>query len=465
MSGGVDAQQLNRYIEIEREVQVLESQNVIKNYEVKNKAAVDVEETIRSVEITLKQLEINTKKEKMDVDNLMRGSIKEMFKEKDYQARMTKEQEEYLEARNKEEVARQQLADLQKQHGELEGQAKAVKEPADKLKKLYEERDTLLSHIFGGAYGSDLENKLEALFDSLMDQKQRISVANYKWMSARVLLHHAVSQLAHSVQKWKELLSIPPQNCPLRYTIATEVRNYNIAAIANVRSCARYLGEKIDFPYCKENEMQTLCLATENVYIDMQDPQRHQHALQCYDVTWRRAAALLQWFDNVIANTIQRDMAKITEEGRKVETDLRAERIKLIREKIKETGGDVTGLNDAGLKGLAAGFYNIDQTKLSAEDMDMKGIGVTRPAPVDGGPHVPDAQNQGPPPAPAPTPLPLSELAPMPSENDLFGDISALKEQYAKNTEEYLKAQQMNKARMEQGLQAKLAERRHKKQA
>ncbi|XP_052215360.1 uncharacterized protein LOC127834460 isoform X1 [Dreissena polymorpha] len=466
MSGGVDAQQLNRYIEIEREVQVLESQNVIKNYEVKNKAAVDVEETIRSVEITLKQLEINTRKEKQDVDNIQTKSIKDMFKdEAHFQRELNREQEEYLEARNKEEVARQQLADLQKQHGELEGQAKAVKEPADKLKKLYEERDTLLSHIFGGAYGSDLENKLEALFDSLMDQKQRISVANYKWMSARVLLHHAVSQLAHSVQKWKELLSIPPQQGHIRYNITTEVRNNLVAAIQNMQSTQRYL-ETIEFPYCKPQEVETLTKATNNIYTDMQDPQRHQHALQCYDVTWRRAAALLQWFDNVIANTIQRDMAKITEEGRKVETDLRAERIKLIREKIKETGGDVTGLNDAGTTGFAGGLKGLaDQTKLSAEDMDMKGIGVTRPAPVDGGPHVPDAQNQGPPPAPAPTPLPLSELAPMPSENDLFGDISALKEQYAKNTEEYLKAQQMNKARMEQGLQAKLAERRHKKQA
>jgi len=32
----------------------------LQNYEVKHKAAVDVEETIKSVEITLKQLEIQT---------------------------------------------------------------------------------------------------------------------------------------------------------------------------------------------------------------------------------------------------------------------------------------------------------------------------------------------------------------------------------------------------------------------
>ena len=65
--------------------------------------------------------------------------------------------------------------------------------------------------IFNGEYGSENENKLEAMFDSLMDTKQRVSVANYKWTSARVLLHHAVSQLAYAVQKWKDLDKIPMQ--------------------------------------------------------------------------------------------------------------------------------------------------------------------------------------------------------------------------------------------------------------
>lgn len=53
----------------------------------------------------------------------------------------------------------------------------------------------------------------------------------------------------------------------VRYLVATEVRNNNIAAIANIRSCARYLGDKIQFPYCKEEEMQTLERATQNIYI------------------------------------------------------------------------------------------------------------------------------------------------------------------------------------------------------
>ena len=43
------------------------------------------------------------------------------------------------------------------------------------------------------------------------------------------------------------------------------------------------------------------------------------------------------------------------------------------------------------------------------------------------------------------------------------GDIEGLKEQYKKNTEEFNKTQQMNKTRMEQGLQEKLQARRHRK--
>ena len=53
-------------------------------------------------------------------------------------------QEEYLEAKNKEEVTRQQLEGLKKQKAELEANANEVKGPAEKLRKLYEDRDTHL---------------------------------------------------------------------------------------------------------------------------------------------------------------------------------------------------------------------------------------------------------------------------------------------------------------------------------
>jgi hypothetical protein len=83
-----------------------------------------------------------------------------------------------------------------------------------------------------------------------------------------------------------------------KYAIATEVRNNEIAAIQNLRSCQNYL-DNIEFPYCKPTEVSTLEKATNNIYVDMQSPDRHKHAGECYRTTHRRAAALLQWFDNV----------------------------------------------------------------------------------------------------------------------------------------------------------------------
>ena len=87
-------------------------------------------------------------------------------------------------------------------------------------------------------------------------------------------------------------------NMQARYLMATETRNHLIAANQNITSAQRYLNT-IQFPYCKPGEMTTLTRATNNIYTDMQTQDRHTHAMQCFTVTQKRAAALLQWFDQV----------------------------------------------------------------------------------------------------------------------------------------------------------------------
>lgn len=84
----------------------------------------------------------------------------------------------------------------------------------------------------------------------------------------------------------------------MRYRAATETRNNLIAASQNIGNAHRYLNN-IDFPYCKPAEMDTLNKACNNIYTDMQSHDRHQHAMQCYSITHRRTAALIQWFDSV----------------------------------------------------------------------------------------------------------------------------------------------------------------------
>jgi len=59
------------------------------------------------------------------------------------------------------------LGNLQQQSAALDDEMSAAAERADKLQNLYEEQDELLKEIFGGEYGSEDENRLEAELDQV----------------------------------------------------------------------------------------------------------------------------------------------------------------------------------------------------------------------------------------------------------------------------------------------------------
>ena len=83
-----------------------------------------------------------------------------------------------------------------------------------------------------------------------------------------------------------------------RYEPATESRNNFVASSQNLTNTHNYLSN-IKFPYVTRPEVDTLNKAVSHIYTDLQTPERHSHANNCYTVTHKRAAALLQWFDNV----------------------------------------------------------------------------------------------------------------------------------------------------------------------
>jgi hypothetical protein len=114
-------------------------------------------------------------------------------------------QEEYLEALNKQEIAKKELDASVRQKEQLQAEIKAMQGSAAQTLERQNELDQLLEKIFDGKYGSEVEYKLECELDMLLDRKQRISVARYKWQNARVLLQHAVNQLAFAVKRWGEL--------------------------------------------------------------------------------------------------------------------------------------------------------------------------------------------------------------------------------------------------------------------
>ena len=60
-------------------------------------------------------------------------------------------------------------------------------------------------------------------------------------------------------------------------------------------------------------------------------------------------------------------------------------------------------------------------------------------------------------------PIPLSELAPPPSQDQVFGNVDELMKQHEDELEEFNKARERSKARTEQDLKEKLRQRRSKK--
>ncbi|PAA80174.1 hypothetical protein BOX15_Mlig001143g2 [Macrostomum lignano] len=358
---------------------------------------------------------------------------------------------------------------------------------AEELQKLYKEQDQILATIFDSKYGSDQEYRLEREHDFTCEKQQRISAAKARWQAARLLVQHAHSQLGYAVQRWDYICRIPAVNSQMRYGIATEVRNYLIAASTNLRNSQGYL-KGIDFPYCKTDEVSTLERATNNIYGDMATTERHQHAMNVFRSTFQRSHALLQWFDVVIDKTIDRDLLMAIEELFAKKRELRIERVRLIREKLVE----LFGAEEAAAAGLDEADLQLDEdgnltdarrlqeqlSKVNEEELkkQLENVKIVQPekvqqskeqeaaveaaaAAADGDSKSADADEK----APKVEAVPLKELAPPPSEDQLFGDIDSIKKQYEIDMEEFQRAQDVNRARVEQGLQEKLAARKSRK--
>ncbi|KAK3597898.1 hypothetical protein CHS0354_042235 [Potamilus streckersoni] len=438
---------LMRYMNLEKEIQELEKKNVVKTYEAEKKQLDDVSETVKSLDAAYKKCCDDVAKEKKDVDNLTeKKNIKDLFKdEASFNKQFTQEQEEYLEAVSKQENVKKQLDGVRQQEEELKKQIEPSKKEAERQKDLYNEREDILSGIFKGSYGSDLENKLESEFDFQLERKQRISAAHFKWSNGRVLLECACNQLAFAVQRWLDALK--EKDGQQKYIIATEVRNNLVAAGQNLANCQRYLSN-IEFPYCKPPEIDTLNKAANNIYVDVKEDSRHKHAYDCYYVTYRRAYALLQWFDSVINGTILRDLNAATEECMKTEQGLRAERVRLIKQKIEENGGSTAGFDLILFAGMTGGTTDSRNDEPKPE---LIGLVETKNQ---------NEQKDLPP----PTPIPKGQLAPPPSMEDIVGKMDKTKQEHEKAMSELLHTQEINKARQEQGLEEKLEQRRRRRE-
>uniref|UniRef100_A0A1I8A967 DUF4200 domain-containing protein n=1 Tax=Steinernema glaseri TaxID=37863 RepID=A0A1I8A967_9BILA len=452
---------VQEYIELEKGIYRLEKRNVLKKYESKTIFADDIKKTVDQLEATFKELKKQTEKEKADVDNIEQPSVKTFLKQQgSWDQRYNKEQQDYLEALNRQEVAEkdiptlyrfQELRGAQQQYERATKIADLYKQQTDKLNDLYEKQERMLLGIFGPEYASEKENRLEGELDDAMEWQQRVSLAKFKWTNGRVLLVHAQTQMAFGITRWKELENIDVSNTRMRYFAAAEARNNFIAAGQNVQSCRVYLG-KVNFPYATEEEMATMETTVNGAFNDIQTNESLKKSLGVYQTTHKKISSLVQWFDKVIADTILKDLDKANTDVVKRQKALRIERLALMKKQVKEQMGRELKIdyND---------FTDDDDFEEELLALEAEHVKDQNDLP---GKNLTDILNLSQPEGRDPTPLPLSQLAPLPSKDQLFGDVKQKLDEYDSTRKAVERRNILQREKQEMILQEKLRLRQQK---
>jgi len=441
---------LERYIELEEKISASEKDTPAMVLEQKNEQLKQL--TIRISEQTklVEQLKAQAALEKRDVDELEGGTdTHKLFLEQGtLEEKKQKELAEYIDAKNKEEIATKELDSLKEQRNNVDNELRECQYKYEQLQMLYTEQEDLLSQIFGGAYGSEEENRLESIFDQTEEMRNRIIEANFKWRQAQMMVDYAHKQLEFAVQKWKDIDEIDPGALEDRYAVAAETRNNLVAASQNIQGAQRYLSN-IQFPYCAPSEVDTLNKATAYIFTDMQTKERHGHALECYYVTSRRCGALLQWITQVVTQTISRDLDDINAKVKEASYNLRAERVRLIKLKVKEVLGKDVDVKIGEFNTDAVVNLNLNDLA-KTEGIDPKTLQELNLSEEELAALA--ALNNG------------DELAPPPNSDQLFGEkMEAIKKEYEDDNQRYQKLLEKDKAEMNRNLEDKLAARRQRR--
>jgi len=443
--GEVDRATIEEYVELEKKIAGAETHSPALILQQKKDQLGHLDERIKQQEQSVAALQDQTKKEKKDVEDLEIPETKRLFLEQNtLDAKKSKEQKEYLDALNKEEIATQELANLNEQKASLELEIDALVEQSTDLHSLYARQDELLKRIFGGEYGSAEENQLEESLDQHEEMRNRIVEANFKWKQAQLMVDYAFKQLNEAVTKWKALTNIDPSKLEERYGVASIARNNLVASAQNIQGAQRYLSN-VQFPYCAPSEVATLNKATAYIFTDMQTPERHQHALDCYSTTAKRCGALLQWINQVVNNTIAKDLDDINKKVKDASMGLRRERIRLIKIKAKEITGQDIELEAADIDTDVNVEVNLNELART-EGIDPSLLATLTPAQLAAINSISD-----------------DDLAPPPSEEDIFGKTEALKQQFAEDNDRIAQQMAENEARVKNNMAAKLAERRQRR--
>jgi len=445
----VDAQTIEEYLELEKLIAQAEHTSPALVLQQKQNQKAHLEERIKLQTRNYKALQEQTELLRHSEDLL--GILGDQVLEEEVKQRLlalgedrVDEKREAVAAFNNKEIAKaeldnleEQLAALTKDLADFDGQAKD-------LQALYTKQDELLGRIFGGDYGSLEENQYEQELDQHEEMRNRIVEANFKWKQSQLMVDYAYKQLKEAVKQWTLLPSIDASKLEERYSVAAIARNNLVAGAQNIQGAQRYLSN-VQFPYCAPSEVATLNKATAYIFTDMQTAERHQHALDCYSTTSKRCGALLQWINQVVQNTIAKDLNDINKKVKDSSMSLRQERVRLIKVKAKELTGQDLDITVSDIDTDITVMPNINELALT-EGIDPSLLATLNAIDMD-----------------ALKAISVDELAPPPSEEDIFGKADELKDQYKEEAEKIIKQSEENKMRVVDSLQQKLQARKQRR--
>jgi len=199
------------------------------------------------------------------------------------------------------------LMSLHGQKLHLESTIKDLVEKLQNLQKSMDERDDMLEALFGGCYGSSLEDQLEEAYIKAANKLGHIRAFYQHWKAAIMYTQKAFEQISTGYQFWQRSF---PKNFPgMEEAIAnSQIVPEQIAQVTNARSwfvaCSTNLGTavricletlKVQIPYCQPNEIETLNKAIHHIFIDAKTSDRHLHAGKVYYSMGTRAGGLYKW--------------------------------------------------------------------------------------------------------------------------------------------------------------------------
>ncbi|XP_074593033.1 BH3-only protein sayonara isoform X1 [Brevipalpus obovatus] len=457
----INKESLRDYLYLEHAIRRQERKHILETYRIKTEQLDQLEQNVLQAEEILEKCQQEAKHLQEKVRSGDFHSVREFILRKSYRNdELTKDEEAFLDALNHKEIVEREYQNTLQEIKVLNLDIKKLSKEAEKLQELYTSRDKLLDTIFEGQYGSDLENQLERELDWLLEQKHHVDQAYFRWKQAQILAKEACRDLNEGIQKWANLRSLTTEGNESRYERVAEIRNKLSEGSQNLRSAQRYL-PNITFPYCTPDEVETLEKAISYIFTDMQIKDRHEHALACYQITFKRASALKQWLDHVLNSTISRDLFEITEDCKARATELRNERTRLIRMRIEELTG-IDFESDALLphefrdSGVDSEF---DDTSTADEQIahlfensrnDDKGASSLTPDPTRMSLVMP-------------TPLTSASLAPAPRKEEIFGRIESIRNKHEREIMDLQRNKKINQVRVAQGLKEKLQSRRSRR--